>query len=155
LSRRHADDEVRRLLEAVRLPARVAERYPAELSGGECQRVAVARALAGGPDVLVCDEITSALDVSVQAVVLELLRDLRESLGVSLIFITHDLGVVSAVAERVLVLREGSLCEEGTVADVLERPQHEYTQRLLEAAPSLSATLDAWESATPGTQRSV
>jgi peptide/nickel transport system ATP-binding protein len=155
LSRRRADDEVRRLLEAVRLPARVAERYPAELSGGECQRVAVARALAGGPDVLVCDEITSALDVSVQAVVLELLRDLRESLGVSLIFITHDLGVVSAVAERVLVLREGSLCEEGTVADVLERPQHEYTQRLLEAAPSLSATLDAWESATPGTQRSV
>jgi len=148
LSRREADDEVRRLLMAVRLPRRVAERYPAELSGGECQRVAIARALAAGPDVLVCDEITSALDVSVQAVVLELLRDLGQGFGVSLLLITHDLGVVSTLAERVLVLKDGAVCEEGTVAEVLETPRHEYTQRLLQAAPSLSATLDAWESAT-------
>jgi peptide/nickel transport system ATP-binding protein len=144
LRRREADAEVSRLLEAVRLPRAVAERYPGELSGGECQRVAVARALAGQPEVLVCDEITSALDVSVQAVVLELLHDLRAALGISLIFITHDLGVVSTVAERVLVLKDGLICEEGSVKDVLETPRHEYTQRLLDSAPSLSATMAAW-----------
>ncbi len=153
LSRSGAEAEVSRLLDAVRLPGAVAGRYPGELSGGECQRVAVARALAGQPDVLVCDEITSALDVSVQAVVLELLRDLRETLGISLIFITHDLGVVGVVADRVLVLKDGMICEEGSLAEVLQAPRHEYTQRLLAAAPSLSATLDGWESAAAGPRR--
>jgi oligopeptide/dipeptide ABC transporter ATP-binding protein len=151
LGRADADAEARRLLEAVRLPARIAGRYPGELSGGERQRVAIARALAGRPDVLVCDEVTSALDVSVQAVVLELLRDLRRQLGISMVFITHDLGVVAAVAERVLILEAGSICEEGLTAEVLSAPQHDYTKRLLDAAPSLSTTLDAWRSGRAAT----
>ncbi len=144
LDRAGAEAEARRLLEAVRLPGRIAERYPGELSGGERQRVAIARALVGRPDVLVCDEVTSALDVSVQAVVLELLADLRRQFGISIVFITHDLGVVAAVAERVLILEAGSICEEGTTAEVLGAPQQDYTKRLLDAAPSLSTTLAAW-----------
>jgi peptide/nickel transport system ATP-binding protein len=143
LDKSAAAADVTRLLESVRLPARLASRYPRELSGGERQRVAIARALAAGPEIMVCDEITSALDVSVQAVVLELLRDLRRDLGVAVIFITHDLGVVATVAERVLVLEKGVFCEEGRTADVLTNPQHPYTQRLLAAAPSLSAAIDA------------
>jgi hypothetical protein len=123
----------------VQLPPQTARRYPGELSGGECQRVAIARALAGQPEILVCDEITSALDVSVQAVVLELLRDMRARLGISVIFITHDLGVVAAVAEQVLVLHDGAICEAGTAGQILGHPQHGYTQRLLAAAPGLSA----------------
>jgi peptide/nickel transport system ATP-binding protein len=145
LDRNSATAEVARLLDAVRLPSRVAERYPSELSGGECQRVAIARALAAGPDLIVCDEVTSALDVSVQAVILELLADLRNQLGLSLLFITHDLGVVATVADRILVLEKGSICEEGKVAEILAVPKHQYTKSLLDAAPSLSAALDSWE----------
>jgi peptide/nickel transport system ATP-binding protein len=145
MSGRDADLELRRLLDAVRLPSRMAERYPRELSGGEVQRVAIARALAAGPEVIVCDEITSALDVSVQAAVLELLRDLRGQMGVALLFITHDLGIVATVADRVLVLNRGEICEEGQTSAVLGSPQHEYTQRLLAAAPSLAAAIDLWE----------
>jgi len=150
LNAKAAEGEVTRLLEAVRLPARTAQRYPRELSGGERQRVAIARALAAGPEVLVCDEITSALDVSVQAVVLELLRELRDEFGLSVIFISHDLGVVATVAELVLVLEHGTVCERGLSSAVLNAPQHPYTQRLLEAAPSLSAAIDAWDSVTAG-----
>jgi oligopeptide/dipeptide ABC transporter ATP-binding protein len=139
-----AKAEARLTLEAVRLPGRIAWRYPGELSGGERQRVAIARALVGRPDVLVCDEVTSALDVSVQAVVLDLLRDLRQQLGISIVFITHDLGVVAAVAESVLILEAGSICEAGSTAEVLSAPHHEYTKRLLDAAPSLSTTLAEW-----------
>jgi peptide/nickel transport system ATP-binding protein len=139
--------EVGRLLEAVRVPARVAQRYPRELSGGERQRVAIARALAAEPEVLICDEITSALDVSVQAVVLELLRELGDELGLSLLFITHDLGVVATIAERTLVLESGSICEQGATRELLESPAHPYTRRLLDAAPSLSAAIEAWDAA--------
>ena len=126
-----------RLLERVRLPARLAERYPGELSGGERQRVAIARALAAQPDLIVCDEITSALDVSVQAAVLELLAELRAELQLALLFITHDLGVVASVADRVLVLEHGVVCDSGPVDAILRRPEHEYTQRLVAAAPRL------------------
>ncbi|TML70184.1 MAG: ABC transporter ATP-binding protein [Actinobacteria bacterium] len=139
LSRRQADDEVRTLLERVRLPGRLAQRFPGELSGGERQRVAIARALAAAPDLIVCDEITSALDVSVQAAVLEVLEALRAQLGLALLFITHDLGVVASVADRVLVLDRGFVCEEGAVGPLLEAPDHEYTQRLVAAAPTLRA----------------
>ena len=144
-SRREAQSEVGRLLEAVRLPARLAGRYPRELSGGERQRVAIARALAAAPELIICDEITSALDVSVQAVILELLRDLRHELGTSVVFITHDLGVVATVADEVHVLENGVLCETGRTVDVLATPRHPYTRRLLDAAPSLSAAIEAWD----------
>ena len=139
LARAELDQEVTRLLELVRLPARVANRYPAELSGGERQRVAIARALATKPDLLICDEITSALDVSVQASVIEILKDLRRELKLSLLFITHDLGIVAAIADQTLVLNRGVVCEEAPTMDLLRAPQHEYTQRLLAAAPSIAA----------------
>ncbi|HEX9032573.1 MAG TPA: ABC transporter ATP-binding protein [Streptosporangiaceae bacterium] len=139
------DAEVTRLLELVRLPARIADRYPRELSGGERQRVSIARALAAGPEVLVCDEITSALDVSVQAAVLRLLDELRAELGLALLFITHDLGVVAAVADEVLVLERGVVCESGPVGTILGEPAHPYTQRLLAAAPSISHAMAEWE----------
>jgi peptide/nickel transport system ATP-binding protein len=138
LSEREARVEVGRLLERVRLPAGLAERFPGELSGGERQRVAIARALAAQPELIVCDEITSALDVSVQAAVLELLAELRAELELALLFITHDLGVVASVADRVLVLQDGAVCDSGPVASLLRKPQHEYTQRLVSAAPRLS-----------------
>ena len=112
-------------------------RFPGELSGGERQRVAIARALAPQPDLLICDEVTSALDVSVQAAVLELLQELQRDLHLSMLFITHNLGVVACVADSVLVMDRGELCETGPVARVLEHPAHEYTQRLLDAAPTM------------------
>jgi peptide/nickel transport system ATP-binding protein len=137
LSAPAARAEVSDLLERVRLPPRVAERFPAELSGGERQRVAIARALAAHPDVLVCDEITSALDVSVQAAVLELLATVRDELGLALLFITHDLGVVATVADSVVVLELGQVREQGTVRQVLTAPEVDYTRRLVAAAPRL------------------
>ena len=145
MDRRERRLEVDRLLDCVRLPASVAARYPAELSGGERQRVAIARALAAQPDLILCDEITSALDVSVQAAILQLLKDLQKDLGLSLLFITHDLGVVASIADEVLVLDVGRLCEAGPAAVVLRTPEHPYTRRLLESAPSISAALASWE----------
>jgi len=141
LSRGEAEAEANRLLSLVRLPEGIGNRYPAELSGGERQRVGIARALAATPEVMICDEITSALDVSVQAAVLDLIADLRESLGLSLLLITHDLGVVSTIADRVLVLEQGNIVEGGETRDVLMSPQHPYTKSLLAAAPSLSKSL--------------
>jgi peptide/nickel transport system ATP-binding protein len=147
MDRRAARAEVARLLECVRLPQRSAQRYPVELSGGERQRVAIARALAAEPDVILCDEITSALDVSVQAAVLKVLEDLRRELGLSVLFITHDLGVISTIADEVLVLEVGNVCERGPTSEVLNAPKHPYTKRLLEAAPSISDALGKWEAA--------
>lgn len=135
------DAEAARLLEAVRLPPALGLRYPAELSGGERQRVAIARALAAGPELILCDEVTSSLDVSVQAAVLKLLNELRDSLGLSLLFISHDLGVVAAIADETLVLEKGEICERGSTASVLRQPTHEYTKRLLGAAPSVAEAI--------------
>jgi peptide/nickel transport system ATP-binding protein len=141
LSAFEARDEATRLLELVRLPQRIGSRYPAELSGGERQRVGIARALAAQPELIICDEITSALDVSVQAAVLRLLAQLQDELGLALLFITHDLGVVATVADRVLVLEQGRLVETGATAALLRSPQHPYTRGLLSAAPSVRVAL--------------
>jgi peptide/nickel transport system ATP-binding protein len=129
------------LLEQVGLPGTYAERKPVALSGGERQRVAVARALAVRPQLIVCDEPVSALDVSVQAQILNLLTAVRAQFGVSYLFISHDLAVVRQVAERVYVLRQGEVVEEGKTSDVLDHPQHWYTRKLVESIPSSDA---AW-----------
>jgi len=130
-----ATREIERLLDLVRLPRRYVDRYPHQLSGGEKQRVGIARALATKPDFLVCDEAVSALDVSVQAAVLNLLRDLRDELGVAYLFISHDIGVIAHIADRVAVMYRGSLVEEGEVRDVLRPPYHPYTELLLSSVP--------------------
>jgi peptide/nickel transport system ATP-binding protein len=145
LSAKESAAEVDRILDLVRLPRRVAGCYPRELSGGERQRVGIARALVAQPDVLVCDEVTSALDVSVQAAVLELLDGLRYELGLGLLFITHDLGVVATLADHVMVLEQGRVAESGPADALLSGAQHPYTQRLLASAPSISHALDEWD----------
>lgn len=131
-----ARERVDAVLKRVSLPASVAQLYPHSLSGGERQRVAIARALVCEPRLLICDEITSALDVSVQASILALLRQLQGE-GLTLLFVTHDLGVVRAIADRVLVLKLGRVVEQGRVDQVLDRPREEYTRTLLENSPTL------------------
>jgi peptide/nickel transport system ATP-binding protein len=121
------------LLERVRLDDRYRLRYPGQLSGGEKQRVAIARAFAADPEVVLCDEVTSALDVSVQAAVLDLLADLQQERSTTYIFIAHDLAVVKAIADRVVVLYQGRLCEIGTVDQIYSPPYHPYTETLLGA----------------------
>jgi len=123
------------LLESVELPAAWVSRYPHELSGGQLQRVSIARAISLGPDLLIADEPTSALDVSVQATVLELFREVQRSLGFACLFISHDLAVVDELADRVAVLHRGRLVETGARTRVLGEPEQEYTRRLLAAAP--------------------
>ncbi|HLU59373.1 MAG TPA: ABC transporter ATP-binding protein [Pseudonocardia sp.] len=128
-----------RLLDQVGLGAERLDAAPLRLSGGERQRVAIARALAPEPQVIVCDEPVSALDVSIQAQVLDLLTDLQDELGVSYLFISHDLGVIHHMSDRILVMREGRIVEHGDANEVFERPQDPYTQRLLTALPRLAA----------------
>lgn len=138
LSRREARQEAVRLMERCGLPGEFARRYPHEVSGGQCQRAAIARALAIAPRLLICDEITSALDVTVQKEILELLNTLRtrQGRGLSILFISHDISLVQQFCDRVLVMYRGEIVEEGTPDEVIRNPQNDYTKRLIDSVLS-------------------
>ena len=144
-SRRQVRDAAAEAMEAVALPdvARRYGDYPHQFSGGQRQRVMIAMAIANRPRLLIADEPTTALDVTVQKQILELLADLRERFGLTMLFISHDLAVVSQVADRVAVMRHGLLVEEGSCADIFLRPKHPYTRALLGAIPTMTTDLDA------------
>lgn len=131
-------DAVAELLESVKLSRSFLSRYPSELSGGQQQRVAIARAFAARPSLLLCDEVTSALDVSVAATIIELLRDLTSSSGTAVVFVSHDLAVVRTLADRAIVMRDGKVCEQGSTEKLFCAPEHPYTIELLSSIPDIA-----------------
>jgi peptide/nickel transport system ATP-binding protein len=160
LSYRERSLRVDAVLSDVSLGSGYATRYPDQLSGGERQRVAIARALVVEPELLVCDEVTSALDVSVQAVIVELLRRLQRERQLAMIFITHNLALVRNVAQSAIVLSRGNVVEAGPVEQILEHPTDPYTIRLIQdvpklaaagAAPQIRSAVQIWPDSAPGT----
>jgi ABC-type glutathione transport system ATPase component len=135
MSRAEAGRRVRTLLDRVHLPADAASRLPREFSGGQRQRIAIARAIAIGPRLVVCDEPVSALDLTTQARVLDLFVEIQEATGVAYLFVSHDLGVVRHISHNVMVLYRGEVVEHGRAADVTGSPEHPYTRKLLMSAP--------------------
>ena len=131
------EKRVKKLIELVGLPSSVLEALPGQLSGGQRQRVAIARALSLRPDAIIADEPTSALDVSVRAQILNLLTDLKRDLGLSMVFISHDIQTVRYISDRIMVMNKGQAVEKGTAKEVFENPKDDYTKLLLGAAPSL------------------
>ena len=141
--RRDAEHEAATLMERVRLSPALLDRFPRELSGGERQRIAIARALAAEPRVLVCDEVTSSLDVSVEASILSLIDELKDETGLAVLLIAHDLRVVRRIADRAVVLHEGRVCDHGVVPQVFGAPRHELTRAIVEADQTLSEIVTA------------
>jgi peptide/nickel transport system ATP-binding protein len=132
------EGRIRELLEMIELsPKKYKDRYPGELSGGEKQRICIARALAAKPEMIICDEVTSALDQLVAEEILKLLRDLQNELHVSYLFITHDLATVKAISDEIVVMLQGRIVEQGVKEDVLAPPYHEYTELLLSSVPEM------------------
>jgi ABC-type oligopeptide transport system ATPase subunit len=134
-------DRAVELLESVGLDASVLYRYPHEFSGGQRQRICIARAIALKPKLLICDEAVSALDLSIRAQVLDLLGGLKDKLGLSFMFITHDVGVVQHVADHIIVMHRGRIVEEGTADEVLKNPKEAYTRRLMASVPKIGRPL--------------
>ena len=132
---------IEQLLGMVGLDEFALDKYPHEFSGGQRQRICIARAIAAKPELLVCDEAVSALDLSIRAQVLDLLEDLKKKLGLSLLFITHDLGVVQHIADRILVMNRGKIIEEGPCGQVLKAPREEYTRYLISSVPKIGKPL--------------
>ena len=135
------NDRAVELLESVGLDASVLYRYPHEFSGGQRQRICIARAIALKPELLICDEAVSALDLSIRAQVLDLLGGLKKKLGLSFMFITHDVGVVQHIADHIIVMNHGKIVEEGTADEVLKNPKEEYTRRLMASVPKIGRPL--------------
>lgn len=138
MSKKDARERMVELFAMVELDLTLADRYPHQVSGGQCQRAAIARALAIQPELIICDEATSALDVTVQAQIVELLKQLQRELGVSYLFICHDLALVQMICDRVLVMYDGEIIEEGTPDEVICHPKQEYTKMLVESVMDLS-----------------
>lgn len=134
VSRSEAKEQTKQLLAQVGLGAEIASRYPHQVSGGQCQRAAIARALALRPEILICDEATSALDVSIQQEIVKLLKALQQEYSLAMIFISHDLGLVQEICDRVIVMCDGRTVEEGSAEQVIGDPQDAYTKRLLECS---------------------
>jgi peptide/nickel transport system ATP-binding protein len=135
MSPKEREKRILELLDLTELPANYIERFPGELSGGEKQRICIARALAANPDLIICDEVTSALDQLVAEGILKLLQNLQNELGVSYLFITHDLATVKAISDEIIVMLEGRIVEQGVKKHILTPPHHEYTELLLSSVP--------------------
>ena len=134
VSRKEAQNRLGQFLQQVELPPELSDRYPNQVSGGQCQRAAMARALAVNPKILICDEATSALDVTVQAQIIELLKRLQQEMDLSILLISHDLALVQHLCDRVIVMYQGNIVEQGTPDRVINAPENDYTKMLIEAA---------------------